>query len=160
MQEEKSAEVETGFTLRLTRSYPNPIERLWAAVSQAGELTAWMDCPAWLEARVGGHVHIEFGPEGALDGVVCACEPDRRLAYVWDNSIVCWDLRPDGNGCELEFAHIGVRAEHVAGLGAGWHAFLDHLGPYLAGNYVEDRFDELLARYEANMASLTRQSVR
>ena len=34
------------------------------------------------------------------------------------------------------------------GFAAGWHAFIDHLGPYLAGTTIEDRYDDLVKTYE------------
>ena len=38
--------------------------------------------------------------------------------------------------------------EILLGFAAGWHAFIDHLGPYLAGTTIEDRYDDLMKVYE------------
>jgi uncharacterized protein YndB with AHSA1/START domain len=141
------------YRLDWERAYPQSLERVWSAISNADEITAWMKFPTQLEPRVGGKVHIEFSAEGLLEGIVCNFEPPHLLIYTWGDSLVNWKLEGDTAGTKLHFSHIGVRPELAAGLGAGWHAFLDQLEDHLSGNSRSARYRELKARYE-NAAKL------
>lgn len=142
------ASVETIYRLDWERSYPQSSERVWQAIANAEEITAWMKFPTQLEPRVGGKVHIEFSAEGSLDGIVCEFEPQHLLIYTWGDSLVNWKLEGDAAETKLHFSHIGVRPELLAGLGAGWHRFLDQLEDHLAGTTRPDRYKNLKARYE------------
>ncbi|MGB8479406.1 MAG: SRPBCC domain-containing protein [Acidobacteriaceae bacterium] len=142
------ASVETMYRLDWERAYPQSLERVWSALSNAEEITAWMKFPTQLEPRVGGKVHIEFSAEGSLEGIVCNFEPQQLLIYTWGDSLVNWKLEGDAVETKLHFSHVGVRPELMAGLGAGWHAFLGQLEDHLSGSTRPDRYKDLKARYE------------
>jgi uncharacterized protein YndB with AHSA1/START domain len=142
------ASVETIYRLDWDRAYPQSLERVWSAISNADEVSAWMKFPTQLDPRVGGKVHIEFSAEGSLDGIVCNFEPPHLLIYTWGDSLVNWKLEGDAVETRLHFSHVGVRPELAAGLGAGWHAFLDQLQDHLTGSARPGRYKELKARYE------------
>lgn len=142
------ASVETIDRLDWDRAYPQSLERVWSAISDAEEISAWMKFSTDLEPRVGGKIHIAFSAEGSLEGIVCNFEPPNLLIYTWGDSLVNWKLEGDAAETKLHFSHVGVRPELVAGLGAGWHAFLDQLQDYLAGTTRPDRYKDLKARYE------------
>ncbi len=142
------ASVEAIYRLDWERSYPQSLERVWSAISCAEEITAWMKFPTQLEPRVGGKIHIEFSAEGSLEGIVCNFEPSHLLIYTWGDSLVNWKLEGDAVETKLHFSHVGVRPELMAGLGAGWHRFLDQLEDHLMGTTRPDRYKDLKARYE------------
>lgn len=142
------ASVETIYRLDWERAYPQSLERVWQAISNAEEITAWMKFPTQLEPRVGGKIHIAFSAEGSLEGIVCEFEPPHLLIYTWGDSLVNWKLEGDAAETRLHFSHVGVRPELLAGLGAGWHRFLDQLEDHLAGSTRPDRYKDLKARYE------------
>ncbi|MHB1937903.1 MAG: SRPBCC domain-containing protein [Acidobacteriaceae bacterium] len=142
------AAVETIYRLDWERSYRQPVERVWNAISNPEEITAWMKFPTRLEPRVGGAVHIDFSPQGSLEGIVCSFEPPHLLIYTWGDSLVNWKLEGDAAETKLHFSHVGVHAELLAGLGAGWHAFLDQLEDHLTGSTRPGRYKDLKARYE------------
>ncbi len=142
------ASVETIYRFDWERSYPQSLERVWSAISYAEEITSWMKFPTQLEPRVGGKIHIAFSAEGSLEGIVCNFEPPHLLIYTWGDSLVNWKLEGDAAETRLHFSHVGVRPELMAGLGAGWHAFLGQLEDHLAGSTRPDRYQELKARYE------------
>ncbi len=48
------ASVEAIYRLDWERAYPQSLERVWNAISNAEEITAWMKFPTQLEPRVGG----------------------------------------------------------------------------------------------------------
>ena len=142
------ASVETIYRLDWERAYPHSLERVWSAISNAEEITAWMKFPTQLEPRVGGKIHIAFSAEGSLEGIVCEFEPPHLLIYTWGDSLVKWKLEGDAAETKVHFSHVGVRPKLLAGLGAGWHEFLSHLEDHLAGTTRPDRYKELKARYE------------
>ncbi len=142
------ASVETIYRLDWDRAYPQSLERVWSAISSPEEISTRMKFPTELEPRVGGKIHIAFSAEGSLEGIVCNFESPSLLIYTWGDSLVNWKLEGDAAETRLHFSHVGVRPELVAGLGAGWHAFLDQLQDYLAGSTRPDRYKDLKARYE------------
>ena len=76
------AEAETLYRLDWRRSYPDSVVRVWAAISNADEISAWMKYPTRLDPRPGGIIHIDFSSEGSLEGVVCNFEPLHLLIYL------------------------------------------------------------------------------
>jgi uncharacterized protein YndB with AHSA1/START domain len=142
------ASVETIYRLDWDRAYPQSLERVWRAISNAEEISAWMKFPTQMEPRVGGKIHIDFSGEGSLEGIVCSFEPPHLLIYTWGDALVNWKLEGDAAGTKLHFSHVGVRPELLAGLGAGWHAFLDQLEDHLTGSARPGRYKDLKARYE------------
>jgi uncharacterized protein YndB with AHSA1/START domain len=142
------ASVETIYRLNWERAYSQSLERVWQAISNAEEISAWMKFPTQLEPRMGGKIHIAFSAEGALEGTVCEFEPPHLLIYTWGDSLVNWKLEGDAAETKLHFSHVGVRPELLDGLGAGWHRFLDQLEDHLAGTTRPDCYKELKARYE------------
>ncbi len=127
---------------------PQSVVRIWAAISNAEEITAWMKYPTRLEQRPGGVIHIDFSSQGSLEGIVCEFEPLRLLSYTWGDSLVKWEIEEVSGETRLHLSHVGVRPELLVGLGAGWHAFLDQLEDYLTGSARPNRYRELKTRYE------------
>lgn len=142
------AAVETVYRLDWNRVYRQPLERVWRAISNQDEITVWMKFPTRLEPRIGGAIHIDFSSQGSLEGTVCNFEPPHLLIYTWGDSLVNWKLGADATGTRLHFSHVGVRPELLAGLGAGWHGFLDRLEDHLTGSARPARYKELKDRYE------------
>ncbi|MGC1782167.1 MAG: SRPBCC domain-containing protein [Acidobacteriaceae bacterium] len=145
------ARVETLYRAEWDRSYPRDLERVWAAISDQDEVSAWMKYPTRIDMRVGGVIHIDFSAEGALEGIICSLDPPMLLIYTWGDSLVKWELNGTAQETRLHLSHIGVRPELLAGLGAGWHGFLDQLGDHLLGASHPSRYRELKARYDKEL---------
>jgi uncharacterized protein YndB with AHSA1/START domain len=141
-------QVETVYRMDWHRSYPQSVVRVWAAISNAEEITAWMKYPTTLDPRPGGTIHIDFSSQGSLEGVVCNFEPLRLLVYTWGDSLVKWEIEEAAGETRLHLAHVGVQTDLMVGLGAGWHAFLDQLEDHLSGTARPNRYRELKSRYE------------
>ena len=60
------------------------------------------------------------------------------LAYQWDQEVLRWELRQEGDGCVLTLTTDVQDPDHVADTAAGWHAGLDMLGDHLAGREVRE----------------------
>lgn len=142
---------ETIYRVDWQRKYPQSVEQVWAVISNADEISAWMKFPTRLDPRSGGVIHIDFAAQGSLEGIVCNVEPPRLLVYTWGDSLVKWSLESNHPGTLLHFAHIGVHPELLEGLSAGWHAFLAQLEDHLAGISHPSRYRELKARYDKEL---------
>ena len=79
------------YALQHTRIYPHPIERVWRAVTDAKELSAWY-VPEWtVDPRLGGAWSFSYGnptlealegfEQGFGHGVITAWEPPRLVDY-------------------------------------------------------------------------------
>lgn len=79
------------YTMTHTRIYPHPIERVWRAVTDARELSAWY-VPEWtVDPRLGGAWSCTYGHPtleeaiaeggGVGHGVIVAWEPPRLVDY-------------------------------------------------------------------------------
>ena len=86
------ATIETIYRLDWERDYALGLERVWTAISDEHEITAWMRFATRLELRAGGTIHIDFSSQGSLDGVVCNVEAPNLLIYTWGDSLVKWNL--------------------------------------------------------------------
>lgn len=148
------AVVSPEFCIELERAYPYPVAAVWDAVTTAEGISAWMKYETTLERRIGGRIFVDFKSEGSLEGTVCEWEPERVFAYTWGLSVVRWELEPGDGVTRLRFTNSHAMPEILLGFAAGWHAFIDHLGPYLAGESVEDRYDDLMTIYTERFGHL------
>jgi uncharacterized protein YndB with AHSA1/START domain len=118
-----------GFDVVFDRRIAKPIDKVWAAITTPERIADWFAIVD-LDLRLGGHYRLKFSPEETpVDGVIVAFEPPRLLAHTWPDpehpdSIVRYELEPDGDGCRLRFSQTGLPAKYVAAI-AGWHLFLD-----------------------------------
>ena len=145
---ESLARITTEYCIEIKREYACPVAQVWDAVTTADGISAWMKYETSLERRIGGRIFVDFKSEGNLEGKVCEWVPERVFAYTWGLSVVRWELEPRGSGTRLRFTNSHVTPDILMGFSAGWHAFIDHLGPYLDGTTVEDRYDDLMKTYE------------
>jgi|SRR5579862_7022819 uncharacterized protein YndB with AHSA1/START domain len=153
MLEEEKAKIGRLSLVVLCREYARPVAMLWRALTDATAVSQWMEYPTQLDPRVGGRIVVDFSPDDGIDGIVTAAVENKLLLYTWGDTLVKWEVSESGSGCALLFSHIGVEPERAPGLAAGWHAFLDHLGPYLEGKRVRDRFSELETAYQSAVST-------
>ncbi|HKY74895.1 MAG TPA: SRPBCC domain-containing protein [Acidimicrobiia bacterium] len=98
---------------RRTVLLPAPVDAVWAAITQAGHLSAWLGGKVELEAFPGGQVVVE--EHGRVRrGVIVDVEPlhhleirwlppSRRFGYLWGP-----DEAPAGSGGAVEFLLVPV----------------------------------------------------
>ena len=136
------------------RHYHAPIEKVWAALTQPERLADWF-AKAKVDLRVGGTLRLDWSEENHADMKISACEPPRRLAWIWTlggrDTLVQFDLKPEAEGCALTLKHSGVPLSG-AGVRAGWHAHLEALpdaieGRATAWSVKEAREDALADAY-------------
>jgi uncharacterized protein YndB with AHSA1/START domain len=149
-------------TLRFERALTHPPERVWQALTDPGELAAWL-AAADLEPRAGGKVELrwlntdEQGRSAVARGVVSAWEPPRLLELDTDlHGLLRWELTPTPAGTRLVFiVRHAIPGEYLLKVLAGWHIHLDFLAEALDGSAVDwpnwpiDRWQAVHDRYAA-----------
>jgi uncharacterized protein YndB with AHSA1/START domain len=162
MTYERLGTITACYTMTFHRRSKHSAARLWAAITRAEEVSAWMAYPAKVDLRVGGQWFVDFTSthQDTLPGVIVRVEPEHILTYVWGWSVLEWQLREAETGCEYTFIHNGLadRGEDEEGLAAGWHSFLDQLarhldGPVLEANEERERWALLKPLYRERLNS-------
>lgn len=147
--------------LLFERRLAAPPERVWRALTRRDELARWLT-DVTIEPRLGGDVVIDFGDAGSNPGTVVAWKPPRLLEYSWiwagvHDSVLRFDLRPDGDGTHLRMEHRAVSPSVAGDHGSGWHAYLDALADLVEGRPLgswDEREAALRPGYEAKAAAL------
>ncbi|MCC7266293.1 MAG: SRPBCC domain-containing protein [Caulobacteraceae bacterium] len=122
------------FTLEVAQ----PPAEVWRALTEPDGMVQWL-APGTIEPRPGGAVRIDFEVSGAaIDSVVSAWSPERRLAYSWSGEgqparPVEWRIAPAGDGSVIGLTVAVPAGENAAVAFAGWSAHLQMLGAALAG---------------------------
>jgi uncharacterized protein YndB with AHSA1/START domain len=139
-------------TVRIERTLPGPIERVWRYLTDAEKRATWLAGGA-MDQRIGGKVQLEFdnskltGHDGeppkkyekyacasAMQGSITACDPPNLLAYNWnekdtgENSHVTFELSASNGKVRLVITHRRLASrDEMLSVSAGWHAHLDIL---------------------------------
>jgi uncharacterized protein YndB with AHSA1/START domain len=128
-----------------------PPERVWALLTQAEHLGAWLgDAGAEVDLRPGGALVVRWQEHGAVRSQIERLEPGRYLAWRWiltdgetprdDNStLVEFSLTPEGAGTRLRVIESGFhnlaipqdqQANRIAENRQGWLEELTELQQY------------------------------
>lgn len=141
-------------TVRIERTLPGPIDRVWAYLTESELRGRWL-ATGDMDLRVGGEVHLHWhhvdlsadktpAPERfrkydggvSMTSRITRCEPPRALAYTWGDASaeVLFELTPKGDDVHLVVTHSGmVEPEGRTSVAAGWHAHLAILIDVLEG---------------------------
>lgn len=130
-------------TLSLTRDYPHPIARVWAAIATPARIADWMGVK-WLgdEAAVlhaGGHFDYRFADTDLESRAhVLRCEPPHLLEHSWFENVpppatIRWALADTEGGTRLTLTHFLPLFEEAPRTGAGWTILMEHLAASLDG---------------------------
>jgi uncharacterized protein YndB with AHSA1/START domain len=168
--------------VRLVRTLPGPIERVWEYLTDPVKRARWFSGGV-LEQKAGGKVefamvhkniapnekppakyaHVQ-DPGVTFEGRVLRCEPPRLLAYTFgsDDSEVTFELTPQGKDVLLVLTHRTRGAEEEGELtnyASGWHTHLALLIALLENTPPPPFWAthaKLVAEYEKQMAAQTR----
>ena len=121
--------------VRFVRTYPHPVARVWAALTDVDELRHWFPSSARIELRAGGTV--DFSEDPHMDdskGTVIACDPPHRLAFAWGDDELHYQLEAvSDTECRLTFTNVLHERNTAARNGAGWTVCFAELDRLLAG---------------------------
>lgn len=135
--------------LRYERSLEHAIERVWAAITEPGEVRRWAQASWDFEPWVGGQMRLILGGEDDADrveddGTVTAYDPPRVLEFTIPyystngpesgEHILRWELQADRAGTVLRFSDLFAPGQRVHNaIASGWHFMLDRLAEDLEG---------------------------
>jgi uncharacterized protein YndB with AHSA1/START domain len=131
-------------TLKIQRLLPEPIERIWAYLTQSDLRRQWL-AAGQMEMKVGAPFEFVWrndeltdppgqrppglSDEHRMQSRIIELDPPRKLAIAWGASgEVSFELAPKGNEVLLTIIHrrLPDRATMLM-VGAGWHMHLDIL---------------------------------
>ena len=130
--------------LQFERRLSHPVEVVWRAITDSGELEHWFPSKVEVGAlRTGAemtftfeHMPLEDAPM-TLHGRITEFDPPRRFAFYWGDDHLRFELEPApgaGDACVLRLTVLLDQREKAARDGAGWHVCLDRLERLLAGD--------------------------
>ena len=144
-------------TLRIERTLPGPIDRVWRYLTDSEKRGMWL-ASGEMELRVGGRVELIFRnssltenddpppakyanleDEARTDGRITAYDPPRLLAYTWgessgEDSEVTFELSPQGKDVLLVLTHRRLLTrDDMISVAGGWHTHLGILADRLSG---------------------------
>ena len=153
MMDEFTANLATfddAWTMRHTRLYAHPIERVWQAITDDAQLNRWLLRRVAVDAREGGRCSFTWGGDAEQVGVVRDLDPPRRVVYDLETSFMTFELEEVDEGTQLVFLHRFLPGAHIepqdfdggdqpAGTDSPWrpsfsqgfHVMLDALGMLL-----------------------------
>jgi len=142
--------------VRLVRTLPGPIERVWDFLTDSEKRARWF-AGGPLEPRAGGKIVMTFrhkniapdeippddhkqyhDPGETIECVVTRWEPPRVLAFTFGNpaeSVVTFELTPQGAEVLLVLTHLAEPGDYpyLPGYASGWHTHLAQLVALLEG---------------------------
>jgi uncharacterized protein YndB with AHSA1/START domain len=115
--------------------------RVWAALTNEGEITRWWSNEAHFTPEVGTLAEFRFRPPaGTLQFEVVELEQGRRMHWMsrkgppyWAGTSVTWQLEPVQSGTHVVFTHDRFPQvdEAYERIRENWRYFLDSLKSYL-----------------------------
>jgi uncharacterized protein YndB with AHSA1/START domain len=128
-------EVEGRPAVRFDRTYPHPVQRVWAAVTDPDQLACWYPSTVSVEPRVGGVIRFSADPNADdASGTVLDYDPPRRFAFTWGDDEVQLDLTAiDENHCRLSLTNVLSARDTAARNAAGWTVCVGELDKVLVG---------------------------
>ncbi|MCF6522142.1 SRPBCC family protein [Streptomyces sp. JJ36] len=121
--------------VRFERTYPHPVERVWAAVSEPEGLAHWFPSTVSLEPRAGGTIAFSGDPHmEPTTGTVLRYDPPHALSFTWGGDELHFELAPTSDGgCTLVLIDVLEARDTAARNATGWTVCLGELEKHLAG---------------------------
>jgi uncharacterized protein YndB with AHSA1/START domain len=139
-----------GRRLVFRRSWTDPIDDVWAALTEPERSTRWIGHyagPHGSGAQGVFTMTAEAEPAEAPMTIV-ECDPPRRLVLEWTEPFqwrVELDLAVEDGRTVLVFTQVFPTAEGVGDVAMGWHWYLDRLDAELTGRPRPPEWDAFVA---------------
>lgn len=127
-------------TIRLERVYTQAPSKVWRALTEPELVARWW-APGDIRAEVGHRFNMDMGKWGQQPCEVLVVEPERRFSYRFAeptlNTIITWELAPEGSGTRLTLIHEGFDLDSPLGRSAyegmkpGWPGILERIATVL-----------------------------
>lgn len=126
--------------IRLERVYAQAPSRVWRALTLPEMVARWW-APGNIRADVGHRFEMDMGPWGMQPCEVLEVVLERRFSYRFAeptlNTIITWELAPEGTGTRLTLIHRGfdlaspVGRQAYEGMKPGWPGILERIATTL-----------------------------
>jgi uncharacterized protein YndB with AHSA1/START domain len=118
--------------VRFERTFPNPVQEVWEAISDPAQLEQWFPTSVEFERLAAGAAIVfrfEQDDYPPLSGKVLDVSPPERLSFTWGDDVLTFELRAiEGEtACRLSFTVALDSADKAARDSAGWEQCLDAL---------------------------------
>ena len=136
-------------TIERTTELPQPVERVWSALTDPAEFGRWFSQEAAWDLEPGAPMTMRWDQYGTSVGVIVEVTPTTRFAYRWgsedrpledgQSTLVTWTLAPaDGGGTTLTVVESGFATlyngpEQIKDNTGGWQEQFENITAYLAG---------------------------
>jgi len=136
--------------LRFERFLPRPVEEVWRAVTNPGEMRAWfptrIEIDRWERGATLTH-HFDGSSLKPLPGRVLECSEPHRLVFTWGDDTISFELSAAEGGTTFVLTE-ELGATKAARNAAGWEICLDRLVTGAVGEGWTPRFARYSAAYE------------
>lgn len=132
-------ELPEGWALVFTRDLRHPPEKVWAALTEPGQLAAWAPyTPDRALAKPGDATLTMLDDENPeeLAGDVVRAEPPTLLEHTFGPHLLRWELAATGTGTRLTLRHTVGERDWLPKAAAGWHLCLDVAEALLDGRPI------------------------
>jgi len=139
--------------LEFRRSWPDPIEDVWAALTEPDRLARWIGRYDGTRGTGGTGTFVMTQEDGDHAGqamTILECDPPRRLVVEWEPSeLGVWrvdlDLWVEDGRTWLRFVQLFPADADVTDFPLGWHWYLDKLDTQISGRPEPGEWDAFLA---------------
>jgi uncharacterized protein YndB with AHSA1/START domain len=139
--------------LEFRRSWPDPIEDVWSALTEPDRLARWIGTYEGSRGPGGTGTFAMTQEEGEPVGqptTILECDPPRRLVVEWvqpeaENWSVALDLWAEDGRTVLRFVQVFPAGTDVVDYALGWHWYLDKLDAEIGGRPGPAEWDTFVA---------------
>jgi uncharacterized protein YndB with AHSA1/START domain len=130
------------WTLVFVRDLRHPPERVWTALTDPEQLSAWAPYTADRSLAQPGDATLTMfagtpdAEDQALPASVTRADPPRLLEHSFGEDLLRWELEPADAGTRLTLGHTLTDRDWAPAVAAGWHLCFDVAERLLDGRPV------------------------
>lgn len=141
--------VDDYYIARYEHHFPHDLKKVWAMLTDNGELKKWFSELRVADLREGGLITFNMGDGTFAEMQITELKMYSVLEYTWAADRVRFELYKEPEGCLLIFIEtIKEVTNHTPKDLAGWHVCLQVIQALLDGRTVQSRKNEWEIWYE------------